>query len=103
MFDLDAWEERAAIMEFCGGMSRFRAETAAAAAQGVTRHEAIRFRNSQQARNQREATARNAENDMPGVQRREAKENGSVPVCHVLGGWCGLVLLALWMVGGRLV
>ncbi len=41
MFDVDAFEERAAIVEYDGGLSRFRAETAAAAAQGVSRHEAI--------------------------------------------------------------
>lgn len=34
--DLDAFEERAAIHQFDGGMSRFQAETLAAQAQGLT-------------------------------------------------------------------
>lgn len=37
MFDRDAFEERAAIMEFDGGLSRFKAETLAAGLQGLTR------------------------------------------------------------------
>jgi hypothetical protein len=40
-FDREAFEERAAIMEFDGGMTRFQAETMAAKAQGVSRWEAI--------------------------------------------------------------
>jgi hypothetical protein len=39
--DLDAWEERAAIMEFDGGLTRFAAETEAAKRQGKTRWEII--------------------------------------------------------------
>jgi len=103
MFDLDAFEERAAIMEFDGGLSRFRAETAAAQAQGVSRHEAIRIRNSQQSRAQRQAASRNAAGDMPRVQREQAQENRSVPVRQLLTGWCGLALLALQLVGGRVL
>lgn len=41
--DLDAWHERAAIMEFDAGMSRFAAETAAAKAQGKTRWEVLEY------------------------------------------------------------
>jgi type VI protein secretion system component VasF len=103
MFDLDAFEERAAIMEFDGGLSRFRAETAAAQAQGVSRHEAIRIRNSQQTRDQRQAAERDAADAMPRVQPRQAKEIRPVPVRELLTGWCGLALLALHMVGGRVL
>lgn len=39
--DLDAWIERASIMEYEGGMSRFRAETLAAQAQGHQRREVL--------------------------------------------------------------
>lgn len=42
MIDVDQFEERAAIMEFDGGMSRFRAETEAAKAQGVQRWQALK-------------------------------------------------------------
>ena len=41
-FDVDAWVERSAIMEFDGGMTRFAAETAAAKAQGLARWQAIK-------------------------------------------------------------
>ena len=41
-FDVDAWAERSAIMEFDGGMTRFAAETAAAKAQGLARWQAIK-------------------------------------------------------------
>lgn len=40
-FDIDAFEERAAIIEFDGGVSRFEAETLAAMAQGATRWQAL--------------------------------------------------------------
>ena len=103
MFDLDAWEERSAIMEYDGGLTRFRAETAAAQAQGVTRHEAIRIRNSQQARDNGQETGRDATDAMPGVQPRKTKENRSVPVGQLLTGWGGLALLALQLVGGRVL
>lgn len=66
--DLDAWEERAAIMEYSGGMKRFEAETLAAQAQGFERWEVkneISKRNSQQARNQRSENAGDAAHNMP--------------------------------------
>ena len=40
MFDAEIYEERAAIMEYDGGLSRFEAETFAAKAQGLTRWQA---------------------------------------------------------------
>ena len=43
MFNIDQFEERAAICEFDGGMSRFAAETAAAREQGLARWEALKF------------------------------------------------------------
>ena len=42
-FDREAFEERAAIMEFDAGMSRFAAETEAAKAQGKTRWEVLDY------------------------------------------------------------
>lgn len=83
MMDYDGFEERAAIMEFDGGMSRFEAETRAAREQGEPRWRAIgdvakRF--VEQARNQREAMAqRPGADNVPGVQRWAAKENRSMP------------------------
>lgn len=42
-FYLDQFEERAAICEFDGGMSRFEAESAAAQEQGFARWQAVKF------------------------------------------------------------
>lgn len=50
MIDIEQFEERAAIMEFDGGLSRFKAETLAAQHQGYRRDEVmheIRQRNSE--------------------------------------------------------
>ncbi len=78
IFDQDAFEERAAIMEYLGGLSRFRAETLAAAAQGVTRWEALSHvanRVVEQARDPRSALARQTGQDaMPEVQPLPAEE-----------------------------
>ena len=77
-FDRDAFEERAAIMEYDGGMTRFKAETLAAEAQGKTRWQAIgkvAGRIVERQRNQREAMAKRAgQNDMPGMQQHQTKE-----------------------------
>jgi hypothetical protein len=79
--DLEAFEERAAIMEFCGGMSRFEAETRAAEVQNFKRWEAmnaIRQRNSQKARDRGAPDARISANHMPGMQPAPAKETRPV-------------------------
>ena len=72
MIDVDAFIERAAIMEYDGGLSRFRAETLAAQAQGAQRREAldeIGQRNSQGQRNLGEAGKRDDANDVSAMQR----------------------------------
>lgn len=94
-FDVEAFEERSAIMEFCGGLSRFRAETLAAQAQGVARHVAIRIRNSQQARDQRPQAERNGSDNLPGVQPAPAEEKRSVSERDVQAGRGAMALLAL--------
>ena len=42
-FDADAWAERAAIMQYDGGMTRFAAETTAAKDQGLARWQALQL------------------------------------------------------------
>lgn len=104
--DLDAWAERSAIMEYDAGLTRFNAETAAARAQGFERHEVmceIRNRYSQSARDQRQATARDATGEVPGVQPDAAKENRPMPERDVQGGWRAMELLALQLGGGRVL
>lgn len=48
--DVDIFQERAAILEYCEGMTRFEAETEAARRQGLKRWEALRLCREQQAK-----------------------------------------------------
>lgn len=96
--DLDAFEERAAIMEFDGGLSRFEAETQAARAQGFTRWEvldAIKRRNSERGGHHRQAASRNGSDDLSRVQRDQTEQGGSMPVGDVQAGRDRVELLAL--------
>lgn len=110
-FDIDAFEERAAIAEFDGGMSRFEAETLAAQQQGMTRWQALKLikdatdangcgfagGHGHQARSmggQRDAVA------VSRVQPQPKEENGSLPVGKPEAGRDRGALLALRMVGG---
>lgn len=97
-FDLDTWEERAAIMEFDGGMSRFRSETLAAEAQGVSRYEAIRIRDFERGGDNGVASFdRERTNDLPGMQcgAQTAEPQGQVPQRDVQAGRGGLALSSL--------
>jgi hypothetical protein len=62
LIDIEVFEERSAIIEYCGGVSRFQAETLAAEAQGLKRWEVmneIKRRNTAKARDHRETAERN--------------------------------------------
>ena len=81
-FDIEAYEERAAIMEFDGGMTRFQAEVKAAQAQGLSRWEAIGAisrRLLERERHQRSMAGQSRENDMPGMQRGAKEEARPMP------------------------
>lgn len=107
--DWDAFEERAAIAEYDGGLSRFEAETLAARAQGLERWQVMEEANANklgnpgQARDHSQAAQRVAENDLPGVQPRAEEENGPMPVRHVQAGRDRLELLALRAQGGSIL
>ena len=84
-FDVDQFEERAAIAEFDGGATRFAAETMAAQEQGLARWQAVKF--AKEARDaQRDGSVgghgyqadtlagqRDAD-DLPGMQRASEEE-----------------------------
>lgn len=79
-FDVDRFEERAAIMEHCGGMTKFQAETEAAKAQGMTRWQAMAEvknadskRDTFQEQDHGQAPERHNSNHMPGMQRQQAE------------------------------
>ncbi|MDO6587348.1 hypothetical protein Q4543_17690 [Salipiger sp. 1_MG-2023] len=103
MLDLDAWVERAAIMEFDGGLSRFKAETLAAEAQGTTRWKAVeamgdaeRKRNSEGSRGRGQALdGQQRSVPVPGVQPNASEKDGPLPERDEDAGRGGLALLAL--------
>lgn len=102
MFDRDAFEERAAIMEFDGGMSRFEAETQAAKAQGLTRWQALeKIRNADSKRNPAfggdsgSAHVGNRADNVSRMQRATAQQVRPMPVGVVSAGRSGVEMLAL--------
>lgn len=110
MLDLDAFAERAAIMEFDGGLSRFQAETEAARAQGVTRWqalEALRHANgighSGKGGNIGSAAIRDGSDDLPRVQRHPQEQDRPMPERVVPAGRRGLEMLALPVSGGGIL
>ena len=74
----DQFENTAAWLEHCDGLSRFEAETEAARRQGKKRWEVIgnvAQRVVSETRNQREAMAkRGSPDDMPGVQPHQTEK-----------------------------
>jgi predicted transcriptional regulator of viral defense system len=77
--DLDAFEERAAIMQYDGGMSQYQAETEAARAQGKSRWEVLeyakRIGNSAIGRHHCKADARDSSNNLSGMQPNKTKQD----------------------------
>ncbi len=96
--DLDAFVERAAIMEYCGGLSRFQAETEAAGAQGFRRWEvlnAIGKRDTGQGGNIGQANGGNAADNLPEMLGGAKEKNRSVPGGDVQAGRGAVVLSPL--------
>ena len=104
MLDRDAFEERAAIAEYCGGLTRFQAETLAAKEQGMSRHEvinAIRMGHFEGARHQRAAGNGDAARNLSAVQSGAKEQDRPMPVRDVHGRGGAVVLPPLRMEGGR--
>lgn len=91
-FDADTFEERAAIMEFCGGLTRFNAETQAARLQGIERWQALKLskettdangsRHSVRGQDPNATVAgQSRQDDLSRVQRQPKEENRSMPEC----------------------
>lgn len=102
MIDIDEWQERAAIMQFDGGLSRFRAETEAARRQGHERWEvmnALGGGNSGAARDQGSAHERHEPDDMPGLQPGSQEADRPLPVGDGPAGRGGVVLPSLRVAG----
>lgn len=105
MSDLDvcAFIERAAIIEFCGGVSRFRAETLAAEAQGFTRWQALKEVSLAERNGHLEPVGdhrpqmawEQRPNDLPGVQRGAEEKDGPVSERNQNTGRDSLDVLAL--------
>lgn len=105
--DLDQFEERSAIMEFDGGMSRFEAETRAAQAQGYQRHEvmnAIRERDFARGGDHSSEVDRGQRADnVSAMQRDTAQEDRPVSERNPQGRRDRGVLLALRMEHGGIL
>lgn len=104
--DFDQFENTAAWLEYCDGMSRFEAETEAARRQGYKRHEVINangIRNSEGGRDNGQAATRQPADNVSRVQPTPTQKVGPVLVGLILAGWGGLELLALQLVGGAFV
>lgn len=109
MIDVDQFLERAAIMEFDGGMSRYQAETEAAKAQGVPRWQALKAvhdanigGNTRHGGDRGQAHVRDGSGAMPRVQPTQAEQVGPVSERDVYAGRGGVEMLALPVSGGRL-
>ncbi len=95
--DIDAFVERAAIKEYDGGLSRFRAETEAAAEQGFARWKVIHAlleRNSASARHHGGTDVRHGPDDLSQMQRRSDEKDRPLPQRDVPGGRGGVEMLA---------
>lgn len=102
MLDLDQFAERAAIMEFDGGLTRFAAETEAARAQGVTRWQALEavknanvIGHSGQGGNIGQTAFRHGSDNLPGMQPDAKEQVGSMLERHIHAGRRDVALLAL--------
>ena len=73
-FDADSFIERAAIMEFDAGMSRFKAETEAARLQSAERWQALQFLKEATDANGRGNSQRGANTDTALARRRSADD-----------------------------
>lgn len=94
MFDADAFVERAAIREYDGGLTRFRAETLAAQDQGTSRWEALRHEandigDTPGTGHQRSVADGDAARDMPAMQPAQAQEDRPMPERDVHAGRSG--------------
>lgn len=104
MMDVEAFEDRAAWLEHCDGMTRFAAETEAARRQGMKRWEALNEigrRDTAGGRHNRPADARDAADNLPGVQPPSEKQERPVPERDVQAGRRGVEMLALRAERGR--
>lgn len=108
---VDLWLERAAIMEFGGGLTRFEAETRAAECYGTTRHQMIKELRDADGCGlaggygdpARALDGKRNAGSMPGVQSVAQEKDGSMPQREQEAGRDRGALLALRMGGGEAV
>jgi hypothetical protein len=104
MIDVDLFLERAAVMEFDGGLSRYQAETEAAKAQGVPRWQALKAvhdanigGNSRLGGDRGQAHVRDGSGDLSRMQPTQAEQDGSVSERDLHDGRRGGALPSLRM------
>ena len=101
MFDRDDFEQTAAWLEFCDGMTRFAAETEAAKRQGVKRHDIIR--NLPKARDHGSQLQRHSEVSVSRVQPHQTQQARQVPVGDVHAGGRSVEMSPLLQSGRRVL
>ena len=108
--DVDLFLERAAIMEFEGGLSRYQAETEAARAQGVLRWQALKAvqdanigGNPRGGGDRGQANIGHGSDDLPGMQPTQAEQVGPVSERDLHAGRGGVVLPSLRAQGRRIL
>lgn len=90
MIDVDQFENAAAWLQYCDGMSQFQAETEAARRQGVLRKEALQDvknskRDTQGQRHSNPADARHNPHNMPAMQPYPQQQERPMPKRDVQG------------------
>lgn len=90
MIDVDQFENTAAWLQYCDGMSQFQAETEAARRQGALRKEALQHveNSKRDTKGQRHHNAPNARHDkdnMPSVQSHATEQERPLPERDVQG------------------
>lgn len=108
---LDLWQERAAIMEFEAGLSRFEAEARAAECYGTTRHQMMKEQRDADGRgftgghghSARSLVGQRDAGAMPGMQPVTEEENRSMLERQPQAGRDRGALLALRMGSGEAV
>jgi len=98
-FDFERFNETAAWLQYCDGMSRFMAETEAARRQGVARYDAIRMGHSEAARDRGQAHDGDAAHHVPRVQPHAAQQGRQMPIGDVQTGRGSVDVLALPVAG----
>ena len=104
--DMDVWCERAAIMQFDGGLSRYEAEVRAAVRQGKKRWEFINEnnkRNSPRGGHNCSQSVGDTAHGLPGMQSHPQEKERQMPCCDIQPRTNPVVLPSLQSQRGKIL